>query len=314
MHHIHDRLQEDGFPNCSALARELEVATKTVQRDLDFMRDRLGLPIEYDPERFGYRYTKPVGSFPMVHMSEGELVALFVAQKAMADYHGTPFQKPLEAAFRKLTEALTDRLSFTWTDLDAAISFRSIGASVEDLELFDHLSEAVMKSREVKFEYRKLKGRDWEPRKVRPYHLGCVEHQWYLFGFDLDRQDLRTFALPRIRKVFVTSERFTRPADFSLAKHLGGSFGVFSGKGKHEVKVRFDAFASRLVRERQWHPSQKIRELAEGKVELTLSLSSLEEVERWVLSWGAHATVLAPPALRKVVRSSLLKASAFYKP
>jgi biotin operon repressor len=70
------------FPNCRKLAHELEVSEKTIQRDIEFMRYQLGLPIEYDQLHFGFVYTEPVTSFPNIQVSEGEIVALFVAQKA----------------------------------------------------------------------------------------------------------------------------------------------------------------------------------------------------------------------------------------
>src|SRR4051812_40630886 len=54
-------------------------------------------------------------------------------------------------------------------------------------------------------------------RRVQPYHLGCIENQWYVFGFDLVRQQIRTFALPRTRKVRDTRTGFRRPADFSIS-------------------------------------------------------------------------------------------------
>ena len=80
---IHAKLKDRRFPNCQKIARELEVSPKTIQRDIDFMRYRLGLPIEYDPLRFGFYYSEAVTSFPNVEVSEGEITALFVAQKAL---------------------------------------------------------------------------------------------------------------------------------------------------------------------------------------------------------------------------------------
>ncbi len=129
-----------------------------------------------------------------------------------------------------------------------------------------------------------------------------IENQWYLFANDLARQQLRTFALPRMRKVRNTGVRFQRPADFSITKHLSGSFGVFTGKGRHRVRIQFDAFAARLVAERHWHASQKIKPLPDGEIEMTMELGSLEETERWILSWGTHARVLAPRELVEGIR------------
>ena len=86
---IHQAIQSGTFPNGTRLARELEVSTKSIQRDLDFMRDRMNLPIEFVPASHGYRYTEPVDAFPTLQITEGEFVALVVAEKALQQYRGT---------------------------------------------------------------------------------------------------------------------------------------------------------------------------------------------------------------------------------
>jgi len=299
MMQLHAQLQARKFPNCRKLADELEVSSKTIQRDIEFMRYSLGLPIEYDQLHFGFVYTEPVTNFPNIQVTEGEIVALFVAQKALEQYRGTPFEVPLRAAFHKIGHGLKDKITFSWSDLDAAISFRSAGQSKADLEVFELLSHAVLNSAEIEFGYRKLRSASAETRRVRPYHLGCVDNQWYLFGFDLDRQQLRTFALPRISEPRRTGARFKRPSNFSIGKFLDSSFGVFQGNGRIAVRIVFQPFAAQLVRERMWHHSQRIKELRDGRMELQLQLGSLEEIERWILSWGDQAEVLEPVKLRE---------------
>ena len=310
---IHARLKDRHFPNCRKVAESLEVSPKTIQRDIDFMRYRLGLPIDYDPLQFGFYYSEPVTSFPNIEVSEGEITALFVAQKALAQYKGTPFEQPLRTAFRKITDGLTDRVSFSWSELDNVISFRSAGASPADLELFEDVSKAVLGSVEINFKYRKLRGRDFELRLVKPYHLACLENQWYLFGHDLERGQLRTFALPRMRDIRLTSKRFHRPADFSISKILRGSFGAHSGKKKHRIKLQFDPFAARLVAERVWHESQRIQSKRDDSIVLELDLAGLEEIERWILSWGSHVRVLAPAELVEIVRGAAISIEKLYR-
>jgi proteasome accessory factor B len=302
MMRLHAALKAKRFPNCQKIAAELEVSAKTIQRDIDFMRYRLGLPIDYHPREFGFFYTEPVTGFPSIEVSEGEITALLVAQKALAQYKGTPFERPLHSAFRKLTDGLKDRVSFSWHDLEDAISFRSAGASAADIELFETVSKGVLRCVELEFEYRKLKSTGYEPRRVRPYHLGCLENQWYLFAEDLERKQLRTFALPRMRKVALTSKGFRRPADFSISEVLSGSFGVHSAGRKQRIRLQFDSFAARLVAERKWHESQRVRENNDGSIILELDLGGLEEIERWILSWGKHARVLAPKELTTRIR------------
>lgn len=307
---LHARLKADDFPNCRQIAEELEISAKTIQRDIDFMRDRLGLPIDYNPTRFGFRYSEPVTNFPSISVSEGEITALFVAQKALAQYKGTPFEGPLRSAFRKITDGLKEKVSFSWSELDEVISFRATGASVADLELFETVSRAVLRLVEVECDYQGLRSKSYERRRIRPYHLASLENQWYLFAQDTRVGQLRTFALPRMRKAVLTNKGFRRPPDFSVSQVLRGSFGVFAGVNKYRIRLRFDAFAARLVTERTWHESQRVEQLRDGSAVLKMELGGLEEVERWILSWGSHVKVLGPARLRDMVRD---KASSIAK-
>jgi proteasome accessory factor B len=85
-------------------------------------------------------------------------------------------------------------------------------------------------------------------------------------------------------------------------RELRDSFGIHSGDREYKVRVRFAANVADYIREKRWHPSQRLRELPDGGVELELRLSSLVEIERWVLAWGGNATVLEPPELAQAVR------------
>src|SRR5216683_7261991 len=114
---IHQAIKSGKYPNASALARELEVSTKSVHRDLEFMRDRLELPLEYDGSRFGYFYTEQVNAFPTLQITEGELLALVVAEKALQQYRGTSFEKPLLSAIRKMEQSLPDTVSLNLAEL-----------------------------------------------------------------------------------------------------------------------------------------------------------------------------------------------------
>jgi proteasome accessory factor B len=304
MSRLHDELQHERLPNCHSFARQLEVSAKTIQRDIDFMRDRLGLPIEFDVVRNGYRYTKPVDQLPLATITEGELVALLVAQKAIAQYQGTPFEQPLAEAFARLTRDLDGPVTIALGAARSAITFKPVGAAPADLELFRKLSAAVLRGMEIEFDYRGLRHSRPERRQLQPWHLCCVDGQWYVIGHDLDRRAKRTFALPRIRKVRLRQGRFTRPADFSIRAHLGTAFGIYTGAGDHVIRLRFDGWAARFVRERFWHESQKFTDGPDDAIELELRLSSLEEIERWILGFGAHVEVLAPAALRSRIAAA----------
>jgi proteasome accessory factor B len=313
MQRLHDLLSNEQRVNCQQLGKDFEVSYKTIQRDLDFMRDRLNLPIEYDPTRYSFRYTEKVEAFPLLQVSEGEILALFVAQKVLAQYHGTPFEKTLGSAFQKLTGALKETVSFDLGEWGSDYSFRVTGASAADLEVFRLLARAIVQRQEISFSYQPLRATVPETRTVHPYHLANIDNAWYLLAHDPQRAQIRTFALPRIQKPVLTKKTFDRPHGFSAEKELKGGFGVFSGTGKFCIKVRFDSFAARLVRERDWHPTQKIREIKGGGIELEMTLGALEEIERWILSWGDHAKVLSPKALTESVRKRVSSMQKLYR-
>ena len=301
---IHQAIQSGKFPNATKLAGELEVSTKTIQRDIEFMRDRLELPIEYAGARFGYHYTEEVSAFPTVQITEGELFALIVAEKALQQYRGTTFEKPLLSAIKKMEQALPDTISLNLPDLEQTISFRTRAEQILNLEIFDVLAKAAAHRQQLELTYRKPGRSESEQRIIDPYHLANINGEWYLFGFDQLRQDIRTFAPARIQSVKATGKTFDRPQKFSLEQRLRDSFGVHSGAGRHEVVIRFNAGVADYVREKKWHESQELRELKGGGVELRLNLSSLMEIQRWVLSWGGDAKVLQPRELAAAVRQA----------
>jgi predicted DNA-binding transcriptional regulator YafY len=124
-----------------------------------------------------------------------------------------------------------------------------------------------------------------------------VNGEWFLFAFDHLRNDVRTFVPSRMQLVKPTGNKFVRPRKFSIAQRLRDSFGVHSGQGDFDVTIRFNEFAADYIREKRWHASQQLKELPGGGVELGLKLSSLGEVERWVLGWGGNAVVIEPAEL-----------------
>lgn len=301
---IHRELQSGKFPNATSLAGELEYSAKTIHRDLEFMRDRMDLPIEFDHARNGYRYSEEVGSFPTLQITEGELFALLVAEKALQQYRGTNFEKPLVSAFKKMASSLPDTISFNIADWEQTISFRTSAESILNLDVFDSLAQAAAKRRQLELTYRKPGRKETEPRLVDPYHLANINGEWFLFAYCHLRNDLRTFVPARILSVAATGKTFARPKKFSLEKRLRDSFGVHSGQDECEVLIRFTDTVADYIREKRWHPSQKLRELKDGGLELRMRLSSLMEVQRWILGWGGAAIPLEPPQLVQAVRES----------
>jgi proteasome accessory factor B len=307
MLYIHQAIKAGKYPNSTDLAKELEVSSKSIHRDVDFMRGRMQLPLTWDGQRQGYYYSEQVNAFPVLQITEGELIALVVAEKALQQYRGTHFEKPLLSAIKKMEQSLPDTISLSLSDIEQTISFRTRAEPILDLETFDILAKATAAREQLELTYRKPAQRQPEQRLVDPYHLANINGEWFLFAFDHLRKDIRTFVPARIKAIKRTGKTFSRSQKFSLENRLRDSFGVHSGKGQFDVVLRFDASVSDYIREKKWHDSQKLRDLKHGCVELRLKLSSLAEVERWVLSWAGNAVVVKPRVLAESVRVAAKK-------
>ncbi|MFC4990702.1 helix-turn-helix transcriptional regulator [Rubritalea tangerina] len=315
---IFEAVKAGRYPNCRSLAEEFEVQPKTVQRDITYMRDQMGIELHYNQRLHGYEFQGEVEQFPLVDLQVEDLAALFLARSAMGGMQGTKLAEVLQPAFEKLSRQLDGKVSMRWDAIEEAFTVRNGGVVEADLTLFGRLAEAVIQQNEVSFRYRSLKDKTSQSRRMRPYHVGEISGGWYVIGYDIEREGLRTFALQRMVGVRVLKAQFERPADFNVGDYLGGSLGVWgngsSGKAAEGVVIHVDGWVARLVQERLWHPSQKVKwlDVDGGVVEVTMQLENLKEVTQLMLSWGSKAKAVSPAHWVNAVRRELAESLERY--
>jgi predicted DNA-binding transcriptional regulator YafY len=146
--------------------------------------------------------------------------------------------------------------------------------------------------------YRAMRDGAETRRRVSPYRLLFFEGAFYLIGYCGLRHDVRVFALDRIQRLDLTDEPFQPPAEVILDDFLKPSFGVYLGPPT-SVRVRFTPKVAGYLTEKTWHASQKFQPQADGSVIFEAEVAGTEEIKRWILTWGAQAVVLEPPALRE---------------
>src|SRR5262245_31545914 len=201
MMYIHSEILRGKYPNANTLARDLEMSSRSIARDFDFMRDRMQLPLRYDELKHGYYYDGKVSAFPTLTISEGELFALAVAEKALQQYRGTSFEKPLLSAFQKMSESLPETISLNLSEWSETISFRTSAEPILNLRNFDRLAKATTRAEQLRISYRKPGQKKAEDRIIDPYHLANVNGEWYLFAYDHLRDAVRTFSPSRILNI-----------------------------------------------------------------------------------------------------------------
>jgi predicted DNA-binding transcriptional regulator YafY len=147
-------------------------------------------------------------------------------------------------------------------------------------------------------------------------------HGLYVVGAQLKTPDasaeaasLGVYAIERFTEAeYLKQHDFAMPAHVNIRDALTGSFGPHlpDEDGPHDVVVEFSKDKAALVALRDWHPSQQVRTLPDGRVSISLRVPSLAPIVSWVLEWGPHARAVAPRGLVLRVARELADASAQY--
>ena len=303
-HHIlliDQEVRTGRFPSSKAIARELELSDRTIRRNIEFMRDVLGAPIEYHPSKKGFYYSEPHWALPSIQLTEGELLGLVLTQMALSAYKGTPLEGYLKRIVEKLLARLPEEVAIDPRDL--ADAFRITLGPVAPVrpEHWELLARALRERHTIAMTYYTIGRDEVTRREVDPYVLRCFRGDWSLIGHDHKRAAVRIFNVARIRALEVLDRPFDRDPDFNADEYLGGIFEVSDTREQHKVRIQFFDIAARLIAERVWHPTQKLTHKPDGSVVLQMTVSDLHEVAWWTLSWGRNARILAPPQLAALV-------------
>src|ERR1035437_37064 len=268
-------IHEGGFPNCSVFAKELEVERRTVMRDLDYLRDRMHVPIEYDANRRGYHFSEPVDSMPLLEMQESDLLWLFVGQHLLQHAATGELADQIRGSFDRISALFGNKVSIRWNQLSALLSSKTSGLGAAEMRTFRAVSEGMARAVEIRFDYRKNPNIAPERRQVRPIHSALVNGQWYLFAQDTGKNAVRTFVFSRMDKVTVTDKTFDPAGLPAIPPLVESGFGVRYTQDKPvTVKLRVHPDIAHVIAERTWHPSQKIIWREDGGLILQLKVSA----------------------------------------
>ena len=307
-----DACLQDGKPRtAAALARMLEVSTRTIQRDIEFMRDSMRVLVESG--RDGYRYAVPQSFIKSIPLTEGELFSLAVLSPLLEQYRNTPLEAQLRSVFKKLLQSLPDTVSVDATFLNPKITFIPDRTEAISEQLFHTVFGAVKSCRALAFDYRPLQKSTFMRRLVDPYHIVCQRGNWYLIGYCHHKQDVRIFSLSRMKGAELTQERFSVPAAFHAEDYFDAELGVWlSDKTPFTVELLVDKEIGTYALNRVWHSGQTVEERDDGSVYVRFQTTQKQEVVRWVLGQGHTVRVLAPQSLADEVRAEALRTAALY--
>jgi predicted DNA-binding transcriptional regulator YafY len=310
---IDKKIRDQTYPNCSSLAEEWEVSSKTIQRDIEYLRDMLDAPLSYSAKNRGYFYTENSFTLPAFDLNDSDLFAIFIADKLLQQYKNTPVYLRLQSVFARIEDSLPEKVSFHPALMDDKCSFVASPQTFINPQVWETIFTGLRESKSLTVTHKKPSATTSHSRSIDPYHVTSYQGEWYVIGFCHLRKAIRTFAISRVTHANVTDNSFSIPEDFDFDTASIEHFGVHWGQNSYKVQIWFSRDASPYIQERQYHPTQQIEENDDGSINVALVTNHLLEVKRWVLSWGDQAKALAPDALIDEIRDELEKARIQYE-
>ena len=288
------------FPNAAHLADYFEISPKTAQRSIEFFRDRLCVPLEYNYFKKGYRYTDPSFQLPITRISEEELLALLISQKLISEASAGCLGEELGRVAKRLGSLLTAHLPGK-NHPEEAFSFRWKSVTRTDPQIFKIVTSALRQGRLLTFSYHPPSKDEGTTRTVEPHHMVNYMGNWHVIAFCHLRGDWRDFVLGRMGKCQIENTEFQFRSREEWQPLLQNTFGIFQNRARFDVILRFSPDRSRWVKEEVWHEGQADRLEDDGSLIRSIPASHETEILLEVLKHGAQVEVLEPKWLRDKV-------------
>ena len=254
-------------PTARQIAEKFDISVRTVNRDLDFLRDRYKAPLENDGK--GYYYSDNSFRIFKVMLTEADLFTIATIMPLMEQYKNTPLDASFRNIMEKLTTFLPDQVEVDTSFLNKDVGFISDPIPKIDQKVFECVFKAVKTKNVLNFKYRSLSRSEYVGKLFDVYKIICQKANWYALGYDHEAKDIRVYALSRIKNIKVTSESFEIASDFDINKVIDPSFGIWYNKEPAvEYELLFVPKIKNYIIEREWHPDQKIIENEDGSVTL----------------------------------------------
>ena len=298
------------------LAETTGVTTRTIRRDLEALQEA-GFPLYDVADDVAKRWkldTRPFKRLDDTAFTLAELSALYFSRTLAECFALPPFDQDLRSAFAKLEAALGPRLRQFLDRLPDVIQAKAPPARRLDERqqraTIARLLDALLHQRRLDMRYHSRSSRREKSYRIDPYRLVYAEGGLYLFAYVPQYEQVRTFAVERIRRLTPLDETFEPVEDLGDAA-FPHSLGIHQGVPER-IELEFAPDLAPYVRERIWHPSQMVEPREDGSVAVTMQVCNDGALRSWILSFGPGVRVTAPATLVRQVAADLEAAHARY--
>jgi predicted DNA-binding transcriptional regulator YafY len=309
-------IRNRGTVSFQTLLDELEVSPATLKRDLDYLRDQFGAPIEYDRFSNGYRLGAEARGqkheLPGMWFSERELYSLLTAHQLLTELDSDGV---ISRHLQPLLERIHQMLGTGEAEAKELLKRVKITGSAKrpvSSQFFELIGEALLRRKRIRMKYLTRGRGQVSERDVSPQRLVHYRNTWYLDAWCHSKESLLRFALDAIESAEALETKSKEVSLKQVEADMDGGYGIYGGAKRQWAKLVFQPQAARWVSREEWHPEQRGRWLDDGSYELEVPYSNETEIVMDILRQGEQVKVSSPASLAKAVTERLAGASAQY--
>lgn len=216
-------------------------------------------------------------------------------------------KKEIDELIAKI-KALTPQKNLRSLDTDISAILETEGFAVRQYsgvtyskKTLEDLRNSMLAFKKIKFEY---KVNDEEKTiTLDPYGI-IISDKHYLVGFNEYVNDLRLYRIDKIHELEVLEEYFEKDENFSLTEYSNKSFKIYQEEPMNVV-LEFDKSVAEDVLNYHFHPTQKIKQLENGDIQVKFVASGTYSICQELFKWGCNVKVKKPTELKNIYKTYL---------
>ncbi|HBG70056.1 MAG: hypothetical protein A2W93_09975 [Bacteroidetes bacterium GWF2_43_63] len=265
---------------------DFEISTRTLQRDIEQIRDEFGIEIVYNRSLGGY----------------------------CVDHERSPNFESVMRFFEIIGTA--DVLSASLRDSKEALSYIVFDAQgrLKGIENLKHILQAIHNRQLLSFVHENFGTGKTRKFQVAPYLLKEYQNRWYLVGMPHGINEFRTFGIDRMENLQVLPEVFKHDKKRDPLADFENIVGLTYSNSKVEtVVISLDPFQGKYLKTLPLHPSQQILIDDDKELRISLRIKPNFEFKQQLLMMGDRAKLLEPVWLVKDIKKTIDAMAKKYK-
>ena len=221
--------------------------------------------------------------------------------------HDENRKKQLDELIAKI-QALTPQKNARALSTDIEAILESEGFAVRqyskvktDSKTMELLRNAMLSFKRVQFNY------DIESKTkaitLNPYGI-IIADKYYLVGYNDYVADLRLYKIDKIKDLTMLDEYFEKDEKFSLTEYCNNSFGIYQ-ETPIDITLEFDKSVAEDVLNYHFHPTQKIKQLDNGNIQVKFKSGGTYAICQELFKWGTTVKIKKPSSFKAYYKKYL---------